>query len=460
MGRVKHAHKGAQVAPFSDHAKPLRKKKPYKVVMEMVTQEKKKLHTKMAYSVEPPRGYSFVELGDRDLTEYCREQCRKQNLVFHVVSKRGSSQLEPDTEDTRIDSQLIGHHFPFAVIEQACRFLGYVWGRRGFRKIVSGYGDDQLARSVRNAEKRLGRKATENESKEQIRTAILEVFPKVPKSDLENIVRHAFEKGTKRVGNAAGMSLARRTQLAVGAYTRHQYTDYDKLLKDPRYTWKDARNMVEPASYAKLKEWRGEGDTKELEETFREIIVLDDDESSSDEDESPSGNGRSSSLEIFSSQATGREPAPYEHIRTGPPAYGVPSRGRSPPLQPYAGSYPGHAPPAAHSVPQPVLKRTVHPYVLAPEHNDLVHRHTSRVEIVNPLRRPPPPKYFRDKDGRLYEVSSCIMARDSMSKVRLSIGRLLTFRSSSPSTSPALGLQSQNVRHRSSHCLLVMQIPT
>jgi hypothetical protein len=39
-----------------------------------------------------------------------------------------------------------------------------------------------------------GRERTEKETKEQIRSAMLEVFPKIPQKDLEAIVGHAFEE--------------------------------------------------------------------------------------------------------------------------------------------------------------------------------------------------------------------------------------------------------------------------
>jgi hypothetical protein len=40
----------------------------------------------MAYSKNAPEGYTFVPLGTRDLTEYCKEQCRAKDLVAHIVS--------------------------------------------------------------------------------------------------------------------------------------------------------------------------------------------------------------------------------------------------------------------------------------------------------------------------------------------------------------------------------------
>lgn len=120
------------------------------------------------------------------------------------------------------------------------------------------------------------------------------------------------------MGNATDISLARRVQLAVGAYVRHQYTDYDAMLKE-RVSWAEARRLAEPASYAKLLEWRDETNNPELEEIFREIIVIDDEEGD-DEDDDPdesdsfdsrSGdNSREPSFEIISSQARGRELQP------------------------------------------------------------------------------------------------------------------------------------------------------
>jgi hypothetical protein len=98
-----HAHSGAHGHSTLDRARAVRKKKLYKVVMEVVTQEKKKLQSivrgmlapvsdpqadvlQMSYNADAPHGYTFVPLGNRDLTEYCKERCRKRNLEVHIVS--------------------------------------------------------------------------------------------------------------------------------------------------------------------------------------------------------------------------------------------------------------------------------------------------------------------------------------------------------------------------------------
>jgi hypothetical protein len=88
------------------------------------------------------------------------------------------------------------------------------------------------------------------------------------------------------VGTAAELPLARRAQLAVVAHIRHMYTEYDKLLK--KTTFPEARRMVESPTLQRLVEWRGDDENgkTELEDVFREVIVIsDDDESDTDQDE-------------------------------------------------------------------------------------------------------------------------------------------------------------------------------
>ena len=76
------------------------------------------------------------------------------------------------------------------------------------------------------------------------------------------------------------------------------YTDYDKMLKQG--SWMEARQKVEHVSLAKLKEWRDETgeQSNEIEDTFREVIVLDDEEAS--DGETP--DEREQSMEIVSNR--------------------------------------------------------------------------------------------------------------------------------------------------------------
>jgi hypothetical protein len=103
-------------------------------------------------------------------------------------------------------------------------------------------------------------------------------------------------------------------QLAVVAHIRHVYTDYDKMLKTG--SWMQARQSVEHVSLAKLKEWRDEAGeaSNEIEDTFREVIVLDDDdEDSSGEDSLSTPDEREQSMEIVSSRATARDLQPERY---------------------------------------------------------------------------------------------------------------------------------------------------
>lgn len=117
-------------------------------------------------------------------------------------------------------------------------------------------------------------------------------------------------QGTDRVGNAANLSLSRRVQLAVIAHIRHVYTDYDRRLKKGGYL--EARANVEHACLEQLRKWRGEQEEDdniiELEEDFREVIVLDDSDDESDAaSNSDDTHERLESVEIMTTQATERD---------------------------------------------------------------------------------------------------------------------------------------------------------
>jgi hypothetical protein len=110
------------------------------------------------------------------------------------------------------------------------------------------------------------------------------------------------KQGKRKVGTAVELPLARRAQLAVVAHIRHVYTEYDRLLRVTSF--QEARTSVEEPTLAKLVQWRGDDENGkvELEDVFREVIVISDSE---DEDESegtePQYQDRDSSVEIVSS---------------------------------------------------------------------------------------------------------------------------------------------------------------
>jgi hypothetical protein len=333
----------------------------------------------------------------------------------------------------------VGHHFPIEIIGLACSKFGYTYDdTHGLKKAKNRDGTNWIAQSMEDYGSRQalhGRPSTDKETKDYIHGAVREMFPKIPEADLSSIVNHAFQKGTNRVGNAKELPLARRVQLAVVAHIRHTYTDYDKLLKTGG--WMEARSKVEHVSLAKLKEWRDEagGQSSELEETFREVIVLDDDDETSSDGESLSTpDEREQSMEIVSSRATARDLQPERYpdypridgydMRRAPrrtivvqryapppqPAY-LPGTSQSHPdsRQALAPSRPFHTisrPPSRAEPFHLAHSRPVESYVsiqLCRVATDPSRRSGSSVSQPGPRAAP----LMRDSDGRLYQVSSC-----------------------------------------------------
>lgn len=115
------------------------------------------------------------------------------------------------------------------------------------------------------------------------RDIIRDLFPNIPDRDLFQIIKTAFQKGRGKVGTASELTLVRRAQLSVVAHVRHIFTNYDHLLRSVGYH--EARARVEEATLQKLVEWRGEqdNDEKELEDVFREVVVISDNDDSDDD---------------------------------------------------------------------------------------------------------------------------------------------------------------------------------
>ncbi|KAK5170042.1 hypothetical protein LTR04_004961 [Oleoguttula sp. CCFEE 6159] len=192
--------------------------------------------------------------------------------------------------------------------------LGFGPGETTDRRNYDHSGNSHLAKSLANHSRRLGLNydhVTTGERSQQIRDTLKELFPKIPEADMERIIGRAFEEGTGRVGTAKELTLAHRVQAATAAHIRHQYTDYDYLLRIGSYH--DARAAVSKACIDQVAKWRGEDEddtaATELEDIFREIIVID------DEDEGEHGSVTSgalsdsdSSIEIVSRQTAVQDP--------------------------------------------------------------------------------------------------------------------------------------------------------
>lgn len=192
----------------------------------------------------------------------------------------------------------IGFHFPSVVVDQVCAHYGIVLSAAG--TLIK----DEDIKSFRNH--RQNKAKGQEQKKDQItinteaRDAIRDLFPNIPDNDLHQIIKTAFQKGQRKVGTATELPLVRRAQLSVVAHVRHMYTKYDKLLRQVHYT--EARSMVEAPTLRKLVEWRGDDENGKavLEDVFREVIVISDDEESDEESDSDPRFNRRTSVEPVS----------------------------------------------------------------------------------------------------------------------------------------------------------------
>ncbi|KAI9811438.1 MAG: hypothetical protein M1827_005421 [Pycnora praestabilis] len=318
--------RAASARPARARSKPpARRSKPYKVVFESVTQEKKKQLTVVTYNTQPPPGFSFVPTGHPRLTQECKDlSSAKGRKVFEV-----STSLPRKKNTISRQVHRVGYHFTSSIVGQACENLGLYVGQSGrIRRYdaevsdrVLGYGI--YGNSLRN-DTNHPVSATFDVSQEKLNAraidTIKDLFPKIPEKDIDDIIKRAFQKvwssagfsairlltlykGDNKVGTATELPFPRRVQLAVVAHIRHVYTDYDKLLRTG--TWHDARAAVEKVTLDQLVRWRGDEQkgTNDMELILREVIVISDDDTDDEESDDEEILRRDTSVEFISSQA-------------------------------------------------------------------------------------------------------------------------------------------------------------
>ncbi|KAK4678510.1 hypothetical protein QC764_308320 [Podospora pseudoanserina] len=248
--------------------------KKYKTWYEAVENKnkKKRLEFEFTQNRQPPPGMEFVPIGNPALTTLCKELSRERDaMIFIVTSMNGVFSAALSFHLNRV-----GHHFRESIVEEARKTLG----------------DDQLV----GTSAQLGLPEPIPERQEDITkqadAAIRDLFPRIPHTDRQMILDHAFNKSRVAqskdsipVGLAADITLSRRVQLAVLAHIRHNHTRYDKLLKET--SWVNARKAVESLCLDYLVKWRGDEETgrDQLDEILYEVIVISDSESDNEDDD-------------------------------------------------------------------------------------------------------------------------------------------------------------------------------
>ncbi|GKZ31135.1 hypothetical protein AbraIFM66950_011276 [Aspergillus brasiliensis] len=267
-----------------------RNARKHRVILESVTREKKKLRSVISFEAKAPPGYTFIPAGNPQLTTACKELCRKDGLKVFAVT----TTPHMHTHNLSQHVHRIGYHFPSAAVAAVCMDLGLYLTAAGKAVPFRTVGGE-------NDRKRANSEISQTTINTEARDVLRDLFPNIPDNDLNQIIKTAFQKGQRKVGTAVELPLARRAQLAVVAHIRHIYTDYDRLLKATSFH--EARTLVEEPTLAKLVEWRGDDENGKtvLEDVFREVIVISDDEDSDAEGEPSSPNHRDNSVVVVSS---------------------------------------------------------------------------------------------------------------------------------------------------------------
>ncbi|KAK0705241.1 hypothetical protein B0H67DRAFT_613675 [Lasiosphaeris hirsuta] len=270
-----------------DRPQPNSKHKSYFEFIEN-KDKKKKLELQFTSDRRPPPGFEFVPIGNPALTTACKELSREQEAMIFIVTaarNRGSRQLT-------FQMNRVGHHIRQSIVEQARESLGddqhAVFG-------ISG-ANPGSPEPIPERQEDIDRQAD---------AAIRDLFPRIPNTDRQRIIEHAFNKSKLKngreppVGLAPDQPLSRRVQLAVLAHIRHTHTRYDQLLNET--TWAHARKAVEPLCLDILVKWRGDEETgrDQLDEILCEVVVISDSESDDDdEDEDEDEEGECSDTSV------------------------------------------------------------------------------------------------------------------------------------------------------------------
>ncbi|KAJ8124620.1 hypothetical protein O1611_g9020 [Lasiodiplodia mahajangana] len=250
-------------------APPKMKHKSYYEAVENEDKKKKKLEFEVTTNREPPPGFEFIPTGHPELSQECKEQSRDRDAMFFIVS---------NSKDTlKLDHHMnrLGYHFRRSIVEAARKVLN----EKGYREQAAYVHEPGKPEPIPNSQREIDKEAD---------AVLRDLFPRIPNTDRQEIIDHAFKKdgtfnGEFKVGMAKDITLARRVQLAALAHIRHNHTRYDELLRES--DWANARKAVEKPCLDIIVKWRGDEETgrDQLDEILREVIEISDSENESDE---------------------------------------------------------------------------------------------------------------------------------------------------------------------------------
>ncbi|KAG6014376.1 hypothetical protein E4U54_005427 [Claviceps lovelessii] len=343
---AKERHKRAQRAQFDPLApvpeglvaKPSVPKFRHHTYFEFVEnkEKKKKLEVQVTRDKTPPPGFEFVPIGNPVLTSACKELSREKDAMIFIVSVCASEPTQirdliarlADCSQSVATNSLsqqvnrLGHHVRQTIVEAARESIAHL--------PQSGAGTpDGKPEPIPESQA---------EYHLQADAALRDLFPRIPNTDRQMIIEHAFTrvsvphhgnsqcsltnriisqrtngKVEQPVGFSEDIPLARRVQLAVLAHIRHAHTRYDELLKEAG--WQMARKAVEELCLDIIVKWRGDEETgrDQLDEILREVVIISDSEGDESEEEttddsSADDSGSAASVIVVSEQSVAAQP--------------------------------------------------------------------------------------------------------------------------------------------------------
>ncbi|RSM10245.1 hypothetical protein CDV31_007322 [Fusarium ambrosium] len=199
---------------------PKTKHHSYFEFVENKDKKKKKLEFQITTKNTPPPGFEFVPAGNPELTTACKELSRDKDAMIFIVSNA------KDNTTNILSHQVhrVGHHIRETIVEEARASLGHILDRT---LPQTGGSPEPIPKS-------------QEEYDAQVDAALRDLFPRIPNTDRQMIIEHAFRKGTssktEKVGLSTDITLARRVQLAVLAHIRHTHTSgrdqLDEILRE------------------------------------------------------------------------------------------------------------------------------------------------------------------------------------------------------------------------------------
>lgn len=154
-------------------------------------------HEETCIETDPmPEGFVFVPKGDPYITRNCKSRSKDAgSTVYIVYDKKERTQL-------------------------------------GIRVSTSIY--NTVTASAKQTASQRAAAVESRDARTQHKAALIlhKTFPNIPAPEANEILAHAFLKGSGRVGRTATRPDDVKATLAVEAFIRHQHTPYEQLLRD------------------------------------------------------------------------------------------------------------------------------------------------------------------------------------------------------------------------------------